>query len=509
LRENKWMSDEYSEGQLKSVLRTESEWYEAFEENPGFALLSESQQDDAGAVTEFFAKYTYEYLGLEPKEWNEAAVHECLTDILPRKVSAEPAFFESVAPVLGNFFTFLAERGLLANGRKLGETAKKLHGDIIAAAGDRSTWGPAKSMVMAAQEAGVDIRNENALRAFMLELNLRQMAVQAKSSGPRQTGPAAPPAFGTKSKRSYAEVGPYEPCPCGSGRKFKFCCRGAYNSAQHGRTEAQRTQSEWNQATTDGEPPFMAELRPDLDDKVDQLMQQLEAGAGRTVEPKIRALLQKHPGYHMTHYAMGAYLGAVENNPAAALPFFERAVEIFPPFPEGHFNVGTAAMKTADIAKAVAGFRAAVRYSGKDDRIAEMAREQLQFLEKAALKGTTFKSLDAYIANAQLFDAAFQCLSEFQFEDAVKKFKRVLDGFPNHVQSYGNMALAYAGLGKKAAAMECFEKALALDPSYEPARANRRTMAAMREGEPFIPGGIQEVHYYADRLRAENPRAES
>jgi len=496
----KWMSDECFEEQLKCVLRIVDEWYDAFSGSPGFALLTESQKGDAGAVTDFFARYTYEYLGLQPREWNAAAVRECLTNILPRKVSAGLPFFESVAPVLTRFFTFLEEYGLLPCGGKLGEAAKNSHQDIIAAAGDRRNWGPAKNFVMAAHDAGVDTQDPKALEAFMLQFNRRQTAMQAKSSDAIRTGSPRQPAFGGKAPHSWTNVEPYALCPCGSGRKFKFCCRRAFNSAQCGRPDGEQPQTEWNRPAGDDEPPFITEVIPDLDDEVDQVLRQLESGAGKAVEPRIKYLLKTHPSYHMTNYAMGIYLGMVANNPQGALPFFKKAVETFPPFPEAHFNLGTAAMKTCDIPKAVAAFRASVRYSKKGDGIAEKAREQLQFLDKTLLKGTAFKNLDAYLANAKLFDAAFQCLADFQFDQAVEMFKRVLDEFPDHVQSYGNLALAYAGLGKKAIAMECLEKALALDPSYEPARTNRCVLDAMREGEPFIPGGIREVNYYADRL---------
>jgi len=118
------------------------------------------------------------------------------------------------------------------------------------------------------------------------------------------------------------------------------------------------------------------------------------------------------------------------------------------------------------------------------------------------LKGTSFPNLDAYLANAQLFEEAFVRLTDRDFEKAVQLFTRVLSENPAHVQSFGNLALAYAGLGKRSAAMECFEKALALDPRYEPALSNRRVLARMREGEPFIPDGIKETHYYAERLNS-------
>jgi len=40
------------------------------------------------------------------------------------------------------------------------------------------------------------------------------------------------------------------------------------------------------------------------------------------------------------------------------------------------------------------------------------------------------------------------------FEKAVELFNQVLAQNPDHVQSHGNVALAYAGLGQKAAALK-------------------------------------------------------
>jgi len=110
-------------------------------------------------------------------------------------------------------------------------------------------------------------------------------------------------------------------------------------------------------------------------------------------------------------------------------------------------------------------------------------------------------AMGAYRAAIMKDPAAFECLTASQFEQAVELFKRVLSENPDHVQSNGNLALAYAGLGRKSDALECFDRALELDPGYGPALLNRRMIASTREGEPFIPDGIQELHYYADKLR--------
>jgi tetratricopeptide (TPR) repeat protein len=78
---------------------------------------------------------------------------------------------------------------------------------------------------------------------------------------------------------------------------------------------------------------------------------------------------------------------------------------------------------------------------------------------------------------------------------------------PNHVQSHGNVALAYAGLGRKALALEHLDKALALDPAYEPAMQNRKIIEKMKEGEPHPLVAIAETEYYRDRLEAEKSPA--
>ena len=208
---------------MSAVLATTDECYEAFAESPEFARLSDSHQRKAGAITEFFAKYTYEYLGLSPGEWDSGAVAECCTEILPRKVSAEPSFFKAIAPVLSAFFSFLESQGHLPNGRLLAEIARDSHDEIVASANDRSNWGPAKHLVMAAYDAGVDIQNEAALQAFMLQFNLQQ-AARSGFGSPTQSFWPFSPAPAAEKRTSRPVAGPYEPCPCGSGKKYKFCC---------------------------------------------------------------------------------------------------------------------------------------------------------------------------------------------------------------------------------------------------------------------------------------------
>ncbi len=127
------MSGDYSDRELRSIKATVDGWYRAFAESPAFACLNQTQQGDAGAITEFFARYTYEYLGLSPDEWEPRAATECCVGILPRKVSADSDFFAMLAPVLSAFFQFLGDQALHRQGHALAKTVSALHRRIVAA----------------------------------------------------------------------------------------------------------------------------------------------------------------------------------------------------------------------------------------------------------------------------------------------------------------------------------------------------------------------------------------
>jgi hypothetical protein len=148
---------------------------------------------------------------------------ECCLEILPRKMSAERSFFEAVAPVLSTFFDFLAARGLLPAAGRLSKAAAQLDKDIVAASQDQRNWGPAKAFIMAAEQAGVNTCDQAAMGQFLIQHNLRQIArVEAAQKAPRpRPSPVATPKTPVPSQ---PKAGRNDPCPCGSGKKFKKCC---------------------------------------------------------------------------------------------------------------------------------------------------------------------------------------------------------------------------------------------------------------------------------------------
>lgn len=292
-------------------------------------------------------------------------------------------------------------------------------------------------------------------------------------------------------------IGRNDPCPCGSGKKYKRCCL-----ARH---EALARQNRPADLPVRNEDDFTAELLPKVDEAVDRLLIRLEKGHLENVESGLEALLREHPNYHTTNYALGVYLAMVVGEPDKAIPFFEKAVSMFPPMAEAHCNLGLCYTKAGRIPRAVAALRQAIRYSAGDDDIARKARDELQFLEKLVKDTTPFQTLDAYVENQELFDLAFENLTARRYDAAAELFTRVLAQNPDHVQSHGNLALAYAGLGRKALALEHLDKALAVDPTYEPANQNRKIIKSMKEGQPHQPVAIAETEYTVIAWKPRNP----
>ncbi len=213
MRDNHAMSDLFAEDESAAIHHRVEEWYNAFAKSPAFAALTESQQNKAGAIANYFADHCHRHLDLAPAQWHCNAVRDCCLDILPCKVSAELSFFEAIAPVLGAFFRFLGDQSLHPKGHALAETVEDIAEDIVRSAEDPDNWGMAKTLVMAAHEAGVNIGDQAELNAFLAAYNA-MLASRRMSTDP---APVAPPTSGS----------PYDPCPCGSGKKFKFCCRQA------------------------------------------------------------------------------------------------------------------------------------------------------------------------------------------------------------------------------------------------------------------------------------------
>lgn len=195
----------YSDEELEKIKNKVSEWHDEFSKSDSYQRLSEEQKQLSEDIVLMFAEFMYSYLGLSPERWEVEQLKECCLDIFPRKVTADESYFGAIAPILSAFLSFLEAENIMAYGSELAESVEEIEQEIVDRALNPENWGLAKTFVIRAKEAGVDVSNEEELQQFMGLYN-RQIERL------------------TRGKADRPKAGRNDPCPCGSGKKYKNCC---------------------------------------------------------------------------------------------------------------------------------------------------------------------------------------------------------------------------------------------------------------------------------------------
>jgi uncharacterized protein YecA (UPF0149 family) len=209
------MGGEYSDKEMERIEGQVHEWLAEFSRSKHFDQLNEDQKQESEFIMETFSEFMYSHHGLSPHEWSASELEECCLETLPRKISADDAYFKSTAPVLSAFFAFAQEKKLLKNALILAQKVQAISKQIEKNASNPKTWGMAKSLVMAAKESGVDVTNQDELHQFITRYNER---ILSQPKAVPKSEPKAEPVHVAQ------KIGRNEHCPCGSGKKYNRCC---------------------------------------------------------------------------------------------------------------------------------------------------------------------------------------------------------------------------------------------------------------------------------------------
>ena len=159
------------------------------------------------------------YLGEIVDEMTVSSVTEYVLDYVPRKVSIEADAAAAIVFELQMFWQYLGRVYELPEAKSIIEwlTTDGLVARLKREMSNPANFGMAKSFFMAGTNAGYDMTSEEGLAEFMTAYN-RSLALKNSPTPP----PLAPIVRGLR-------IGRNDPCPCGSGKKYKKCCGGGSN----------------------------------------------------------------------------------------------------------------------------------------------------------------------------------------------------------------------------------------------------------------------------------------
>jgi hypothetical protein len=181
--------------------------------------LSEAAREEAVAQARMMIEYGMMYVDDRVEAWGIGDWQEVLLEVFPRKISAEPEWFGTVAEIAAALLRWLAREGLAPNGETLAAEVAGWGPRIEAAAADPANWGMAKSMVMGAHGAGIDVTDPAGLDAYVRQYNERLDEETGEEEDVFDPYERQEPIV-----RETPKIGRNDPCPCGSGKKYKKCC---------------------------------------------------------------------------------------------------------------------------------------------------------------------------------------------------------------------------------------------------------------------------------------------
>lgn len=295
----------------------------------------------------------------------------------------------------------------------------------------------------------------------------------------------------TRGKRLCSLYGGKPVCPvcCASVRNDQ-CAGCSYFQA------SQRYQSSKIIHFPQPEENLTQEINPEIDDKIDQALKMLETGTNNQGAAILISLLEEHPANCNVLFGMGTlYFSRKQYD--EAIGYFEKVVEISPEYIEAYFNIAVAYKEKVDITNMLRAFQKVVSVGGPHEPLVRHAAQYLAGWNQHLLKSNK-TNIDGYLRGSDLFKAGFDEMEQRNWQKAIGYFKKVLSISANHYQSYGNIGICLAKLGRKQEALQALDQAIRLYPDYELAIVNKAIISILEEGECLNDERVEIIDYAKD-----------
>ena len=154
-----------------------------FSVSPEFLNLPNHLKAEATQDVETFLEFLFNYELDDFEEIKPHNIKTVLTEIFPRKVSAEPEELRNFIPVLVTFFESLKVKGVVKDTPALIKSVKDSEEEMLKNAKNPEYFGMAKSLVMQMKKDGVNFEDKEAVDRWIFNYNQRQTAVPEELQG--------------------------------------------------------------------------------------------------------------------------------------------------------------------------------------------------------------------------------------------------------------------------------------------------------------------------------------
>jgi tetratricopeptide (TPR) repeat protein/SAM-dependent methyltransferase len=245
-----------------------------------------------------------------------------------------------------------------------------------------------------------------------------------------------------------------DPCPCNSGRKYKYCCQGL------------------EEASTARTGPA-ASSTPSITEYLQIGIQYHQAGHLPQAEAIYHQILQvtpEHPGALHFLGLIARQTGKVE----AAIELISRALAFKPDYAEAHGNLGNALKQQGRLEDAITSYRKALSlkpdvaevYANLGNALMEQGKldEAVASYRKGLVVKPDLAEMHSNLGNA--------LRTQGKLDDAAASYRKALTLSPSFAEAYNNLGNVLNEQGKPEEAVACFRKALHSRPNFAEAYSN-------------------------------------
>jgi predicted O-linked N-acetylglucosamine transferase (SPINDLY family) len=270
-----------------------------------------------------------------------------------------------------------------------------------------------------------------------------------------------------------------DPCPCGSGKKYKHCCQ-AKDAAQAVKARASRAfipgtlqmavQYHQKGQLSQAQALYRQILQADpAQPDALQLLGLIEHQQGHSAVAVelIQRAIQARPQAAMYHFNLGNTLQDMGQFDAAANSY-RKALALQPNFPDASYNLGNALKDHGQLTEAIASYRQSLFYNpGFAEAYLKIGNVliDLDRIDEAIASFRQTLVLQPAYAEAH-YNLGTALIEKGLVDEAIASFRQALMLKPDHVDTLCNYARARLGQGHCDEAIACYRRAILLKPDY-------------------------------------------